>query len=104
MEKAEHGRRLRSVMGSRGVDRKVVADATGVNTRTVTNWTTGKTMPSPTEREALRRLFPDYDTPGDPVEVAVRGSELTEDRQDTVLGFYKRHLREQREDANRRAG
>jgi transcriptional regulator with XRE-family HTH domain len=99
MDKTEHGQRLRAAMAANGRDREFVADATGRGVRTVTNWTSGETMPSDRERAALRKLFPGYDTPGDPVEIAVRGSELTEDRQDTVLGFYKRQLREQRESA-----
>ena len=99
MDKVEHGRRLKAAMGSRGYDRQVVADATGVNKRTVTNWTSGSTMPSGLEREHLRRLLPGYDSQGDPVEVAVRSSELTEWRKDAVLSFYKRNLHEQQAEA-----
>lgn len=95
MDKAEHGKRLTRAMAGRS--RQVIADWADVKPRTVTNWTSGKTMPSEGERAALRKLLGPYDAEGDPVEIAVRSSELTEDRQDTVLGFYKRHLREQRE-------
>ena len=84
-------------MAARGADRTTVVDATGVAVRTVTNWTTGKTMPSNTERASLRRLFPGYDEPGDPVEVAIMSSELTEDRKYALVGNYKRMLREQAE-------
>ncbi|HKY57635.1 MAG TPA: hypothetical protein VJL80_06325 [Aeromicrobium sp.] len=97
MEKAEHAARLRAAMAARGADRTTVVDATGVAVRTVTNWTTGKTMPSNTERASLRRLFPGYDEPGDPVEVAIMSSELTEDRKYALVGNYKRMLREQAE-------
>lgn len=97
MNKAEHGQRLRTAMASAGIDRTAIADAILVNVRTVTNWTTGRTMPSERERGALRRLLPGYDDPGDPVEVAILRSKLTEDRQHTVLGLYKRLLREQAE-------
>lgn len=83
-------------MASRRLGREAVADATGVKPRTVTNWTSGKTMPEPSEREALRRLLPGYDSLGDPVEVALRGSELVEWRQDAELSVYKRNLHEQR--------
>lgn len=96
MDKQEHGKRLAAAMASRGFGRQVVADATGRRERTVTNWTRGKTMPSDKERVALRRLLGDYDSPGDPVEVAVRHSELTDWRQDAVLSTYKRNLYEQR--------
>lgn len=83
-------------MAARRLDRQVVADAAGVKPRTVTNWTSGTTMPSATERSALRQLLGDYDNPGDAVEVAVRSSDLHEWRQDAVLSFYKRNLHEQR--------
>lgn len=96
MDKQEHGRRLKSAMASRRYDRQVIADATGVQPRTVTNWTSGATMPSSTERAALRALLGEYDALGDQVEVAVRSSELHEWRQDAVLSFYKRNLHEQR--------
>lgn len=96
MDKAEHGRRLKGAMAAQAKDRQVVADYTGVKVRTVTNWTSGATMPSDTERAALRRLLGAYDDPGDPVEVAVRQSELQEWRQDAVLSTYKRNLHEQR--------
>jgi hypothetical protein len=97
MDKIEHGLRLKQAMARTGRDRTVVADSIGVGTRTVTNWTSGATMPSDRERAALRKLFGDYDNPGDPVEIAIRSSELAEWRQDTVIGFYKKHLAEQRE-------
>jgi hypothetical protein len=96
MDKAEHGLRLKGAMAAQGKDRQVVADWTGVKVRTVTNWTSGATMPSDKERAALRRLLGEYDTAGDPVEVALRQSELNEWRQSDVLTTYKRHLYEQR--------
>jgi transcriptional regulator with XRE-family HTH domain len=99
MDKQEHGTALKAAMARQGMDRSVIADATGVAVRTVTNWTTGATMPSPRERELLHRLLGAYDQGGDPVEVAVRSSELTEWRQDAVLSFYKRNLHEQRAEA-----
>lgn len=97
MDKAEHGARLRAAMGARKVDRQGVVDATGRSKRTVTNWTTGTTMPTEFERGVLRQLFPGYDDPGDPVEVAIMQSKLTEDRQYMLVGTYKRMLREQLE-------
>lgn len=97
MDKTEHGSRLAAAMARKGADRQVVADAVGVNVRTVTNWTTGATMPSDRERAALGRMFPGYDSPGDPVEVAIMASELTEDRRYYLIGTYKKMLREQSE-------
>ena len=47
MDKAEHAARLRAAMATRNADRRVVADAVGVSVRTVTNWSTGATMPNP---------------------------------------------------------
>lgn len=102
MDKAEHGRRLRAAMASHaGGNRTTVADAVGVGVRTVTNWTSGKTMPSERERVLLRRLLGPYDQAGDPVELAVRSSELIEWRQDAVVSTYKRHLHEQRQGEER---
>jgi transcriptional regulator with XRE-family HTH domain len=105
MEKEDHGKALAAVMARKGLSRQDVADVAGVNVRTVTNWTTGKTMPSRAERETLRRYLGVYDdTEGDPVERAVRASRLTEDRQYAVLGVYKRELREQDEADEGRRG
>lgn len=95
VDKSEHGRLLKAAMGRKAVARKTVADATNVKPRTVTNWTSGTTMPSEAEREALRVMFGPYDIGGDPVEAAVKGSELHEWRQDDVITQYKRHLHEQ---------
>lgn len=79
----------------RSLNRQAIADATGVEVRTVTNWTSGQTMPSARELDVLHRILGEYDHGGDPVEAAVRGSELTEWRKDAVLSFYKRNLHEQ---------
>lgn len=98
MDKAEHGVRLKTAMASRGKGRDDVALFAGVHARTVTNWTSGVTLPSDSQRAALRRLFPGYDDPGDPVEVAIMSStKLTEDRRYALVGTYKRLLREQEE-------
>ncbi len=99
MDKQQHGLRLKAAMAARRLSRDVIADATGHKPRTVTNWTSGATMPSEQERIILRKLLGDYDNPGDPVEVAVRQSELHEWRQDAVLSTYKRNLHEQRGEA-----
>ena len=53
MDKQEHGTALKAAMARQGLDRQVVADAAGVGVRTVTNWTTGATLPSAREREVL---------------------------------------------------
>ena len=98
MHKGEHGDRLKAAMARRRLDRQTVADAAGVKPRTVTNWTSGTTMPSDSERLALRRLLGDYDNPGDPVEVAVRSSELVGWRQNAVISEYQRHQFEQQRD------
>lgn len=97
MDKALHGSKLAAAMAAKRYDRTVIADATGRDVRTVTNWTTGKTMPSPAERAILRDILGEYDNPGDPVEVAILASALTEDRRYMLLGTYKRLLREQAE-------
>lgn len=91
----EHGLQLKAAMSRRSLDRRVVADYVGVKSRTVTNWTSGATMPDSGQRERLRDLLGSYDTTGDPVEVALATSPLTEDRRHLVLAEYKRLLREQ---------
>ena len=90
-----HGLRLKAAMAAKGFDRTTIALGAGVKARTVTNWTSGTTMPAPTERAALRRMLGEYDSQGDPVEVALRASELVEWRQGAVLTEYQRHLYEQ---------
>lgn len=101
MDKQEHGRRLKAAMSLHGLGRERIADAAHVTVRTVTNWTSGDTMPSELERSKIREVVGDYDVAGDPVEAAVRSSRLTEDRQYVVLGTYKRQLREQDDEAER---
>lgn len=95
MDKAEHGLKLKAAMAGRGMDRGDVAAVVGKNERTVTNWTSGSTMPDSIDRAKLRKLFPNYDNPGDAVEVAIMASDLTEDRRFMLIGSYKRMLREQ---------
>lgn len=98
MDATEHGRLLKTAMARRGMSRDDLASLVEVGVRTVTNWTTGKTMPSDTDRAKLANVFPDYAAAGDPIEVAVMTSEeLTEDRKYVLLGTYKRLLREQDE-------
>lgn len=101
MDKQEHGLRLKAAMSLKGLGRDAIADRAQVTVRTVTNWTRGETMPSELEKARIRELVGNYDSAGDPVEVAVRGSRLTEDRQYVVLGVYKRELRQQDEEAER---
>lgn len=99
MDKTEHGARLKRAIGQAGSNRQAIADTLGVALRTVTNWTSGSTMPSERERATLRVMFPGYDAPGDEVESAVRRSELVDWRQSAVITEYKRHLHEQRGEA-----
>lgn len=99
MERADHGPLLKAAMARRGYGRKDVATYVGVEVRTVTNWTSGTTMPSDRQLVKLREMLGDYDVAGDPVEVAVRSSELVKWRQDDVLTRYERNLYEQRREA-----
>ena len=97
MDKQTHSRLLRKAMADKGLDRGVVADATDVQPRTVTNWRSGSTMPTEKERAALRRLFGPYDEGGElgEVESAVRRSPLHKWRQDAVISTYEKHLWDQ---------
>lgn len=98
MEKDEHAAALRQAMAEQAITPQALADLTGASYRTVGNWTSRSkpTMPRPEDRARLRRLLGNYDAAGDPVERAVRRSELAEWRQDAVLSAYKRNLHEQR--------
>lgn len=97
MEKAEHGRLLARAMRIADLSRHQLADLTGRQVRTVTNWTTGATEPSEQEKAMLRSRVGPYDLYPDLVVFALHISGLTDDRADTVAGYYKRHVREQRE-------
>lgn len=86
-------------MVEKGIRARTLADAVGVNPRTVSNWTSRKhpTMPGHEDRAKLRRVLGNYEAAGgDPVEVAVRRSQLVDWRQDAVMSFYRRNLAEQR--------
>lgn len=98
MDKAQHAEKLRAAMATLGLERQAVADATGRNVRTVTNWTRGKTLPSDAERATLRGLLGPYDVVGDTLELAIKASDLTRDRQLYLLSEYERLLREQRQE------
>jgi transcriptional regulator with XRE-family HTH domain len=100
MEKDEHARRLKRAMADKGIKREELADAVGKKPRTITNWTTAFSMPDESDRAKLRRIFPGYDAQGDPVEVAIRNSELLDYRQNLVIGEYQRHLHEQRRESS----
>lgn len=97
MDKSEHGKLLARAMRINDLTRQQVADLTNRQVRTVTNWTTGGTEPSEQEKTILRSLVGPYDRYPDLVEFALHTSDLTEDRAETVGGYYKRLLREQRE-------
>jgi transcriptional regulator with XRE-family HTH domain len=95
--KAAHGRRLTVAMARKPIDRERLAEALDVDRKTVTNWRTGKTMPSAADLLRLERILGPYNAEGDPVEVALLESGLTEDRKYDVIGYYKRQMREQAE-------
>jgi transcriptional regulator with XRE-family HTH domain len=102
MDKAQHGDALAAAMARQHKRRDEVAAATGRSVRTVTNWTTGQTMPSRTELETLRQLLGDYaaESIGDPVIAAVKASSLIDWRQGDVITTYQKHLhQQQREEA-----
>lgn len=99
MDKAEHGPLLKAAMARHSYSRADVANELGVKVRTVTNWTSGATMPDAGDLERLRRMLGPYDAAGDPVEVAIANSELVDWRQDAVRSVYRRNLHEQRGEA-----
>lgn len=100
VDKTDHAQLLRDALARAGLDKDDLALKLGVSARTVNNWTsrTSPTLPSEKDRGRLRSELGRYDMPGDPVEVAVRSSQLVEWRQDAVISEYKRHLYQQREE------
>lgn len=76
---------------------QALGDVVGTSGRTIRNYEIGKTSPDVVMLEKLHQALGNFDAEGDAVEAAIRRSELVEWRQDTVVGFYKRHLSEQRE-------
>lgn len=97
-EKAAHGLLLTRAMAVKRTTTIGLAAELDVDRKTVGNWKAGRTMPSPADMVRLEEIFGAYREDGDPVEIALRGSALTEDRQYEVIGFYKRKLREQQEE------
>ena len=98
--KQAHGKALREALAAHPTaDRFAIEAVTGRGYRTVTNWLNGHNMPDETAKAAMRRLLGNYEAAGDPVERAVRRSELIEWRQDAVLAVYKRNLYEQQAEA-----
>lgn len=75
---------------------QVLADLLGVTSRTVGNWENDKGSPRSRLGALEKVLQAPLGPAADPVEQAVRGSELVEWRQDAVLSVYKRNIHEQR--------
>lgn len=104
-EQATFGKRMQAARRMSGYrTQQALADVLGVSERTVRNYETDKWRPDVGTLSVLRRLLGPFDEDGDDVEMAVRRSRLTEDRQYAVIGTYKRHLREQDDDEGGRRG
>lgn len=98
MDEPTFGERLAAARRLKGFrTQEALADLIGVSSRTIRNYETGKTKPDAGTLEALQKALGAFDRSGDPVEVAVRQSQLIEWRQDAVVSFYKRNLAEQDE-------
>lgn len=103
MNDAALGERIRRLREQRRWSQQQLGDLLGVSTKSVSNWERGRNIPR-NSMGALSELFGvDIEAPAagpaDPVEVALRQSELREWRQDRVLSEYKRNLYEQRTEA-----
>lgn len=97
MDGGDFGRRLQAARKNKGFrTQEALGDAVGVSGRMVRHYEAGR-MPPPDVLARLRETLGDFDAAGDPVETAIRMSELDDWRQDTVVGFYKKHLQEQRQ-------
>lgn len=93
------GQRLQAARKAAGYrTQDSLGDAIGTSGKTIRNYEGDKYRPPADALAKLRRLLGEFDVEGDPVEVAVRQSELIEWRQDAVLSTYKRNLHEQREE------
>lgn len=90
------GQRIKRLREERRWSQRTLGDLLGVTSKTISNWERDQHIPR-ASIGALEKAFRQPLESADPVESAVRNSELTEDRQTTVLGFYQRLLREQRE-------
>lgn len=99
------GERIKRLREAQRWTQEMLADRLGVSTKTVGNWERGRNDPR-SSVGALRQVFGRAfdagaqfeDAATDPVEAALRASELIEWRQDAVLSVYKRNLHEQREE------
>lgn len=96
----ELGRRIKRLREQKRWSQQHLADLLGVSTKSISNWERGK-FPPRNSVGALEGLFGvdlsvEQPAPADSVEAAIRGSELDEYRQYEVIGFYKKHLQEQR--------
>lgn len=93
------GERLQAARRRAGYrTQQALADLIGRSPRTIRNWETDKTLPDVEDLAELRAVLGPFDIDRDPVEVAVRASRLTEDRQYVVIATYKRELRQQDEE------
>lgn len=93
------GDRIRRLREQRRWSQQQLADALRVSTKTVSNWERGRNDPR-NSLGAIEQLFgvdlSAEPAVAEPVEAAVRASELHEWRQDEVLSVYKRNLQQQR--------
>jgi transcriptional regulator with XRE-family HTH domain len=78
---------------------KALGDVVGVSGKSIRNYERNVYPPPPDKREALRRVLGEFDTEGDPVEVALRQSQLQPWRQAALIAEYQRHLHEQQREA-----
>ena len=97
---ATFGQRLQAARKRAGYrTQQDLGDVVGRSGKTVRNWETGRAVPDHAMRETLHRLLGEFDQDGDPVESAIRRSELSAHRQYEVLSVYTRNLHEQRAEA-----
>lgn len=97
---ATFGQRLQAARKRAGYrTQQALGDAVGRSGKQVRNWETDRMEPPYDVLLNLRRLLGDFDQEGDPVERAIRASELDDWRQNRVVSEYQRHLHEQRAEA-----
>lgn len=92
-----YGQRLQIARKRAGYKtQQALGDRIGFRARTVRYWEADAHQPDAATKELLREVLGNFDAEGDPVEVAIRQSELVKWRQDAVITEYGRQRYEQR--------
>lgn len=100
MDDEEYGRRLREARRRAGFKtQEMLGDRIGRSSKMVRNYEAGKHL-TPEIKAALEEVLGEFADEGDPVERAIRHSQLIKWRQDDLVSKYEKHVYDQsREEA-----